>query len=57
MSEVVPLHSVEIDNEFFWVVDTDSNELTANSIVVTRRLFGVADGTVVAFETVPIRHP
>ena len=53
VSEVVPLHSVEIDNEFFWVVDTDSNELTANSIVVTRRLFGVADGTVVAFETVP----
>tara|TARA_B100000676_G_scaffold220091_1_gene217100 strand:+ start:1899 stop:3323 length:1425 start_codon:yes stop_codon:yes gene_type:complete len=53
VSEVVPLHSVEIDNEFFWVVDTGSNELTANSIVVTRRLFGVADGTVVAFETVP----
>tara|TARA_B100001741_G_C16481110_1_gene564909 strand:- start:857 stop:1225 length:369 start_codon:yes stop_codon:yes gene_type:complete len=53
VSEVVPLHSVELNNEFFWVVDTNSNELTIDSIVVTRRLFGVADGTVVAFETVP----
>ena len=57
VNEVVPLHSVEVNNEFFWVVDTNSNELTIDSIVVTRRLFGVADGTVVAFETVPSSIP
>ncbi len=50
---VVPLHSVEIDGEHFWVVDTSSNDLTANSRVVTRRLFGVTAGTLVAYEASP----
>ena len=51
VSNIVPLLSMELNDEYFWVVDTNSNALTTDSIVVTRRLFGVKEGSVVAFES------
>ena len=51
VENVVPLHSIQIADEYYWVVDTKSNDLTIDSMVVLRRLFGVEVGTVVAFET------
>lgn len=48
IEQVVPLHSVEIEEQHYWVVDTQSNDLTVDSVVVTRRLFGVEVGEPVA---------
>ncbi len=53
VEQVVPLHSVEIEGQYYWVVDTQSNDLTADSVVVTRRLFGVETGEPVAFVPEP----
>ena len=50
VENVTPLHSVKIEEQYYWVVDTNSNDLTVDSIVVTRRLFGVDVGAVVAFQ-------
>ncbi|MEE2676133.1 MAG: HlyD family efflux transporter periplasmic adaptor subunit [Planctomycetota bacterium] len=50
VENVTPLHSVKIEEQYYWVVDTKSNDLTVDSVVVTRRLFGVDVGAVVAFQ-------
>tara|TARA_Y100001960_G_scaffold127315_1_gene135674 strand:- start:622 stop:2052 length:1431 start_codon:yes stop_codon:yes gene_type:complete len=51
VEQVVPLHSMELDGVYYWVVDTNANELSLDSIIVTRRLFGVEIGQPVAFTT------